>query len=242
MNRITPLHAHYAQHLLTPTPKGEHMLRYTDTKPPRPIPRGPRHHQILVSGTVAVLIVAGMGIIGYTSGYRDGGADGRQARSEATSAIATAKAEHEYLLSVEASLTAAYARIAELEAAPAAEAKAAPSVQAPAAAQPRVEAQASWDAEQVRATLAVAASEAGLEPADAVWIIETGVVVAHRESGYDAACVTGDCVGLFQFDSGWGSDAERLDPVWSCYRFVQAYVDGGRANIRKHWAATIGGM
>jgi hypothetical protein len=37
----------------------------------------------------------------------------------------------------------------------------------------------------------------------------------------------------------WGSLEQRLDPTWSCYRFVKVYADGGESAVRRHWAATI---
>jgi hypothetical protein len=36
-----------------------------------------------------------------------------------------------------------------------------------------------------------------------------------------------------------GTAEQRLDPVWSCYRFVRVYAEGGEAKIRQHWKATV---
>lgn len=96
----------------------------------------------------------------------------------------------------------------------------------------QVAAQGAWSAGQVEATLRDAA---GTE-----WIVATGLRVAYKESTYrpDAVNPSG-CVGLFQFNSAWGSMEQRLDPVWSCYRFVKVYVDGGAAKIAQHWKATV---
>lgn len=78
--------------------------------------------------------------------------------------------------------------------------------------------------------------------AERAWVIAAGTRIASRESGNREGARNGDCLGLYQFDAGWGSEAQRLSGAWSCRRFVRAYRDGGKANIRRHWAATIGGL
>ena len=72
-------------------------------------------------------------------------------------------------------------------------------------------------------------------------------VVPHlgrRESGLraKAANPTSSARGILQFLRSWGPESKRLDPVWSVYRIVRVYRDGGEVKIRQHWRATIGGL
>lgn len=96
-----------------------------------------------------------------------------------------------------------------------------------------------WSRSQVESTLRSAAGHYGLTADQAVWVVETGARVAYRESTYRTDARNGQHVGLFQFNDGWATVAERLDPVWSCYRFVRVYAEAGEAGIRRHWAATV---
>jgi len=96
-----------------------------------------------------------------------------------------------------------------------------------------------WSREQVASTLTAAAKQYGLDDVQTAWIVETGCRVAYKESTYRPDARNGQHVGLFQFGSAWGTVAERLDPVWSCYRFVRVYAEGGEAKIRQHWRATV---
>lgn len=95
-----------------------------------------------------------------------------------------------------------------------------------------------WSREQVASTLTAAAKHYGLTAGQTAWIVDTGCRVAYRESTYrpDAVNASGHA-GLFQFSKSWGGD-ERLDPVWSCYRFVRVYAEAGEAGIVRHWKAT----
>jgi len=96
-----------------------------------------------------------------------------------------------------------------------------------------------WTKTQVQDTLEAAANEYGLNKPQTEWIVDIGTKVAYRESRYNTqASNNGKYLGLFQFNANWGSAAERLNPVWSCYRFVKVYVDGGQAAIYQHWKAT----
>jgi hypothetical protein len=71
-------------------------------------------------------------------------------------------------------------------------------------------------------------------------VVETGTRIAYRESTYRVAATNpSGAAGLFQFMPPWGSLEQRLDPTWSCYRFVKVYADGGESAVRRHWAATI---
>jgi hypothetical protein len=97
----------------------------------------------------------------------------------------------------------------------------------------------SWSREQVASTLTAAAKYYGLSETRTAWIVETGCRVAYKESTYRPDARNGQYLGLFQFGDSWASESERLDPVWSCYRFVRVYADGGESKIRQHWAATI---
>jgi hypothetical protein len=75
------------------------------------------------------------------------------------------------------------------------------------------------------------------------WIVPVGLQVAWRESTYNPGAVSasGTYVGLFQFGPPWGGE-ERFSAEWSANRFVKVYADGGKAKIRQHWRATVGGM
>ena len=97
-----------------------------------------------------------------------------------------------------------------------------------------------WSRDKVAATLAAAAASYGLDDKQTAWIVDTGVRVAYRESTYqpDARNASG-AAGLFQFMPSWAPLEQRLDPVWSCYRFVRVYAEGGEAKIRQHWKATV---
>lgn len=97
-----------------------------------------------------------------------------------------------------------------------------------------------WSKAQVASTLTAAASKYGLTAAQTAWVVETGCRIAYRESTYrtDARNASG-AAGLFQFMPSWATLAERLDPVWSCYRFVRVYAEGGESAIRRHWRATV---
>lgn len=108
---------------------------------------------------------------------------------------------------------------------------------APAA--PKQTSAGAWSADKVAATLRAAAAEYGLDDKQTAWIVETGVRVAYRESTYRPDARNGQYLGLFQFGSAWASAEQRLDPVWSCYRFVRVYAEGGEAKIRQHWKATV---
>lgn len=96
-----------------------------------------------------------------------------------------------------------------------------------------------WSRGQVESTLRSAAGEYGLSAADTEWIVSKGADIAWSESRYRTAVVNSSGhAGLFQFSSSWGSLEQRTDPVWSCYRFVKVFKDGGKAKIVQHWAAT----
>ncbi|MBN2840989.1 MAG: hypothetical protein JXP37_08560 [Coriobacteriia bacterium] len=97
-----------------------------------------------------------------------------------------------------------------------------------------------WTREQVASTLTAAAKGHELTAEETAWVVETGVRVAYRESTFRPDARNGQYLGLFQFGDAWGSSTQRLDPVWSCYRFVKVYADGGEAKIIQHWASTVG--
>ena len=173
---------------------------------------------------------------------RDAATYWRAATQEATSTIealrsdaASATAEYESLkIQVDdlEQLNAALKREIERKAVP----QKAPAPKAPAVQQTSTGA---WSRDRVAATLTAAAAKYGLDDEQTAWIVDTGVRVAYRESRYQPAVVNASGhAGLFQFSSAWGGD-ERLDPVWSCYRFVRVYAEGGEAKIRQHWKATV---
>ena len=95
-----------------------------------------------------------------------------------------------------------------------------------------------WTREKVEVTLLLACEHHGIPKEKHAWLIQKGADIAYRESTYRTDARNGQHIGLFQFNNAWATEAQRLDPVWSCYRFVQVYKDGGEAKIRQHWAST----
>lgn len=91
---------------------------------------------------------------------------------------------------------------------------------------------------EVEALLRAACNYYGITGDEADWLVEKGTVIAWRESSWRPHARNGSYIGLFQFGPSWGSEADRLDEQWSCYRFVRAYVDGGEQNLRSHWSQT----
>lgn len=86
----------------------------------------------------------------------------------------------------------------------------------------------------------MACYEYGIPGNEWEWLEVAAPRIAYRESRFDshAANRTSSARGLLQFLQPWGDEADRLDPVWSVYRFVQVYRDGGPRKIRQHWALT----
>jgi len=97
---------------------------------------------------------------------------------------------------------------------------------------------ATWSKSKVSKTLTAACDHYGIKGSDKAWLVSKGVRIAYRESTYRTHARNGSCLGLFQFNSGWGAASKRLDGKWSCYRFVRVYRDGGVSAIRRHWRAT----
>ena len=91
---------------------------------------------------------------------------------------------------------------------------------------------------QVRSLLKAAAKHYGVDS----WIVTAGLQVAWGESRFRPDARNGQYVGIMQFGASWGSEAKRLDPEWSIYRFVRVYAEGGKQKVRQHWKATIGGL
>ena len=87
----------------------------------------------------------------------------------------------------------------------------------------------------------MACYEYGIPGSEWAWVEQAAVRIAYRESRFDsqAANPTSSARGLFQFLKAWGAESDRLNPVWSVYRFVAVYRDGGPAKIRQHWAQTF---
>lgn len=75
------------------------------------------------------------------------------------------------------------------------------------------------------------------------WVIAANRNVAYRESGNRPGAIsgTGTFQGMHQWSPDW-ADTERLDGNWSVTRFVKVYAVGGKAKIRQHWKATLGGL
>ena len=95
-----------------------------------------------------------------------------------------------------------------------------------------------WSRAQVEAALREACAYHSIPEGERDALVAKGLSIAYKESTYRTSARNGQYLGLFQFGSAWGSEAQRLDPTWSCRRYVKAYADGGWANIRRHWAAT----
>ena len=72
------------------------------------------------------------------------------------------------------------------------------------------------------------------------WLEEVIPRVTYRESRWDskAANATSSARGIAQFLAAWGDESKRLDAVWSVYRMVEVYKDGGKPAIQRHWALT----
>lgn len=92
------------------------------------------------------------------------------------------------------------------------------------------------DKDTVRARLEYWARKYGIR--DRKWLVAKGMHIAYGESRYSPSCVTGSHVGVWQMTPQWGSVKQRRDIDWSTRRFVKAYMEGGRANLIKHWGAT----
>lgn len=226
----------------------------------------PRRRGAGVAWAVLVALAAGSCSAGAAGSHLAGGPERERAerRITALEAQAAKDAERQAMLSAEADhwreaaadasaetsavaadlaaalsrITTMTARIAALEA----EARRA----APPA--PRLVPQASRPAtgavspEWVAAIARDEAARRGFTAASTEWVVAAAVRVAGRESTFRPAARNGQHLGLMQFASGWGTAAQRLCPEWSVRRFVQAYADGGAANVRRHWRATIGSM
>lgn len=95
--------------------------------------------------------------------------------------------------------------------------------------------------------------------ADRAWIIGAGLHIAYGESSYDPRNVTGQHLGLWQFNRDWRksyfgaikANAKRKKhwhpngdwracPDCSTKRFVLVVKQKGRAGVRGPWEATVG--
>ena len=104
-----------------------------------------------------------------------------------------------------------------------------------------------WTKGQVQASLAASCDSRGVKGSDKSWVLEKGAKIAWAESPYNtqAKNKSSSATGLMQFLSGWGtsscahgvSDWRRCGHC-SCDVFVRTFVQGGKAKIRQHWAAT----
>lgn len=94
-----------------------------------------------------------------------------------------------------------------------------------------------WTEADVVLVTIIACDDLGVE---SDYLTATIPRLAYRESRYDtqAANRTSSARGLMQFLKAWGSEANRMDGVWSVYRVVKLYRDGGAQKIRQHWALT----
>lgn len=94
-----------------------------------------------------------------------------------------------------------------------------------------------WAADDVVLVTLIACDELGVE---SDYLTATIPRLAYRESRFDteAANCASSARGLMQFLAAWGSEEKRMDGVWSVYRVVALYRDGGAQKIRQHWALT----
>lgn len=232
---------------------------------PKPKPEKPALGMAILLACGCLCLFAACAITSHTAGvskYRpiaeDAVAELAAAQDTAAQAIDTAEfwqaqaheasATIDALASEVASLTAGYESLAiqveDLELLNRAlknelGAKITPQSAPKAPAAPKQTSAGAWTADKVAATLRAAAAEYGLDDKQTAWIVDTGVRVAYRESTYRPDARNGQHLGLYQFNAAWGTAEQRLDPVWSCYRFVRVYAEGGEAKIRQHWKATV---
>ena len=88
------------------------------------------------------------------------------------------------------------------------------------------------------------ADKYGITGSDRKWLVTAWLQITWSESRWvpTAQNKNSTAAGLAQFLAAWGSLDKRLDPQWSANRFAKAFADGGKANIRKHWRATVGNL
>ena len=100
-----------------------------------------------------------------------------------------------------------------------------------------------WSTAHIDRVAREALESYGVPEAEWNWVLAANRKVAFRESRNRPGAIssTGTFQGMHQWSPSWGK-AVRLDGEWSIKRFVKAYVDGGKANIRKHWKSTIGSL
>lgn len=100
-----------------------------------------------------------------------------------------------------------------------------------------------WSTERIDSIAREALKYYGIPESEWAWVLAANQKVAFRESRNrpGAISASGTFQGMHQWSPSWGG-AERLDGEWSIRRFVKAYDDGGKANIRRHWKSTIGSL
>ena len=97
---------------------------------------------------------------------------------------------------------------------------------------------------QMRELISNACDKYGIDGADRKWLVAAWLKVTWSESRWvpTAQNPNSTASGLAQFLAAWGPLEDRLDPVWTANRFARVFRDGGKAKIRQHWRATIGGL
>jgi len=98
-------------------------------------------------------------------------------------------------------------------------------------------------------TIRAAAHFYRLSAADTRWAVTNGLHIIYGESrGNTNTGHINGCFGLFQFNTSWTHHTTlagvhyadfRRSGRGSVYRFVKVLHIGGRAAVRRHWAATI---
>lgn len=97
---------------------------------------------------------------------------------------------------------------------------------------------------QVRSLIESGCDRYGITGKDRAWVIEAWMRVTWSESRWNPSAQNPNSTacGIAQFLAAWGDKEKRLDPLWSAHRFARVYAEGGKAKIRQHWKATIGGL
>jgi len=100
-----------------------------------------------------------------------------------------------------------------------------------------------WSTDRLDRVAREALEHYGVPKAEWNWVLAANRQVAFRESRNRPGAVSssGTYQGLHQWSPSWGGEV-RLNGEWSVKRFVKAYADGGKPNIRRHWKATIGSL
>lgn len=100
-----------------------------------------------------------------------------------------------------------------------------------------------WSVERWRPVVRAQMEDLKIPAAERPWLEQAAMRCISRESGGIETARGGQHVGLLQYNRRWVKRS-RTDWRWSgpesIRRFVKAYKQGGKRNIRRHWRATVG--